>query len=395
MIYLSTGVLDTAFDSQVYQLLRHLIVTDVSVHHFSLEPFAHWNKNERVEKTRDVSGQIPCQPIRMFPFWGNLSLRADARLLRVALSKLGEHAFGVIHTRGYINGYRALMAIDKQRDKFRLITDYRGTLTDEITHYQASGVRKFVDRYRFGHIEDIERRMLIDSDVVSCVSHSFIGWLERKYEMTVKRSVVIPSIVNTYNFQFDADIREQTRMQLNLNDKLICVYLGGLAPWQNPVETAQLFMRIKAKCEDAHLLFVTSDPGRAEMILDNLVPKRFRTVLRVPHDQVPDYLCAADIAFLLRDNSPTNLVASPIKFSEYLCCGLPVIVTSGIGDTELYLDEFDAGVVLPDLLATPADIMSVVKDNNDRQLLAHRAAQRFGLDGNIARLMADVYKMKS
>jgi len=39
-------------------------------------------------------------------------------------------------------------------------------------------------------------------------------------------------------------------------------------------------------------------------------------------------------------------VASPIKFGEYLCCGLPVIMTPGIGDTEEIIEKHRIGRLL-------------------------------------------------
>ena len=45
----------------------------------------------------------------------------------------------------------------------------------------------------------------------------------------------------------------------------------------------------------------------------------------VPFTEVPKYLNAADVAFLIRDNHEMNAVASPTKLAEYLSCGLPVI----------------------------------------------------------------------
>ena len=39
----------------------------------------------------------------------------------------------------------------------------------------------------------------------------------------------------------------------------------------------------------------------------------------VDYYEIPNYLNAADIAVIWRENSIVNKVASPVKFSEYIC----------------------------------------------------------------------------
>lgn len=56
------------------------------------------------------------------------------------------------------------------------------------------------------------------------------------------------------------------------------------------------------------------------------------TLRSAPHEQVASFLMAADVALLLRENTLTNRVASPVKFAEYLRCGVPVIMTHYVGD---------------------------------------------------------------
>jgi len=48
----------------------------------------------------------------------------------------------------------------------------------------------------------------------------------------------------------------------------------------------------------------------------------------VPYEEVTKYLNAVDFAVVWRDNNIVNKVASPVKFSEYVCTGLPVIANN-------------------------------------------------------------------
>ncbi len=58
---------------------------------------------------------------------------------------------------------------------------------------------------------------------------------------------------------------------------------------------------------------------------------------------MPVYLNASDIGIIWRDKSVVNEVASPIKFSEYVCCGLPVIANKTVDSIKEYISRFASG----------------------------------------------------
>jgi len=68
--------------------------------------------------------------------------------------------------------------------------------------------------------------------------------------------------------------------------------------------------------------------------------------LFVPYEEVPKYLNAVDVAVVWRDNDIVNQVASPVKFSEYICSGLPVIANDGVSLIKNYIQETGFGVVI-------------------------------------------------
>ena len=76
-------------------------------------------------------------------------------------------------------------------------------------------------------------------------------------------------------------------------------------------------------------------------------------VKRVPYTEVGRYLSAADIGLLFRDQSWTNRVAAPTKFSEHAYSGLPICITGGIGDTEEYVRTIGSGVIIDSAKKVP------------------------------------------
>lgn len=68
---------------------------------------------------------------------------------------------------------------------------------------------------------------------------------------------------------------------------------------------------------------------------------------RVANEKIPELLNAADFGMLLMEEGVQNKVRAPIKFSEYMCCGLPVITTDAAGDAKAEMERLEVGVVLP------------------------------------------------
>ncbi len=62
--------------------------------------------------------------------------------------------------------------------------------------------------------------------------------------------------------------------------------------------------------------------------------------------EVRDVLRECDHGLLVREPTVTNSVASPTKFAEYLCCGLPVIISDHLGDFTALVESERLGIVV-------------------------------------------------
>ena len=102
---------------------------------------------------------------------------------------------------------------------------------------------------------------------------------------------------------------------------------------------------------------LSGDPSLKFLLLTNDMPVPDRSVdsalqppglvrRSVDRGEVPRYLSASDIGFLLRDRHPLNWVASPVKLAEYLASGLSVVTTEGLGDTSELVERSGVGTVV-------------------------------------------------
>ncbi len=114
----------------------------------------------------------------------------------------------------------------------------------------------------------------------------------------------------------------------------------------------------------------------------------------VDYKEVPSYLSAADIAFIWRDKSIVNKVASPVKVSEYLGCGLPIIHNGTVDIiNNITNNEEDALCVekLEDLsLIEIKNVISKAK----RSKISKKGISLFGID-NLAKSYSSIYLEKN
>jgi glycosyltransferase involved in cell wall biosynthesis len=70
------------------------------------------------------------------------------------------------------------------------------------------------------------------------------------------------------------------------------------------------------------------------------------THMTVSRYDIPKYLAASDIGFMLRDDRNLNRVASPVKFPEYLSAGLAVVSSPNVGDVSELISNNRVGLLI-------------------------------------------------
>ena len=130
-------------------------------------------------------------------------------------------------------------------------------------------------------------------------------------------------------------------------DKFVLAYVGSIGSCYLLPEMFDFFLSLKKKVANAHFLFLThSNPS---LVFDTAIEKGLDdsslTVIPSEYDKIPEWLsiCDASIYFI---NSYMKLGSCPIKFAEYLSCGLPVVLNPGIGDSDTIVNTNNIGVVV-------------------------------------------------
>ena len=90
-------------------------------------------------------------------------------------------------------------------------------------------------------------------------------------------------------------------------------------------------------------MLLTTEIG-TDMPIFKMFPQRVKFLWLSTHE-VGAYLSACDYGWLVRENTDTNRVASPVKFAEYLAAGLEVIISNELGDYSNYVLVNKAGFI--------------------------------------------------
>lgn len=179
---------------------------------------------------------------------------------------------------------------------------------------------------------------------------------------------------------------------LNGDEGIHFIYAGSLGPQYMFAEMMAIFKAVLSIRPTSTFIILTGNETYAknELTLYSEEVKNQVVTKRVPPNEVPIYLQKSDIGFALRKPTFSMQAVAPIKLSEYLLCGLPVIANPGIGDTESILKNQDAA-----FLATEFQEKNLIeilnwclasKNNASRKLKARALGlQHFSLDITVER----------
>lgn len=198
---------------------------------------------------------------------------------------------------------------------------------------------------------------------------------------------VIPCCVDTEKFKFDAQARYERRRELNLNDETLFIYVGKYGSWYLVDETIDFFKRARSENQSAKLLILTQDAPEIfrEVFRKKGVKENAYFILSAAHTEVAEWLSAADVGLALIKPLPSKRGSSPVKTSEYLASGLPIISNAGIGDLDAIIERENVGACLRGFEKTDFDqalqtISTLLKEKNLRERCGKTAREYFDLE---------------
>jgi len=213
----------------------------------------------------------------------------------------------------------------------------------------------------------LERRTLRSAHHVITVTHAQSLLLQRlgvaAADITVSHNAIDPR-------SFDVALHAQAPVRSKLGLSGVVVgFVGTMNRWQGIPQFAGVVAGVIARCPETTFLFVGD--GEFRQALEDGCRARGlvgRVVFcgRQPHDEIPKYVAAMDIAVLLNSNT----YGSPMKIFEYWGMGKAVVAPNVPPVVEVLRDHDTGLLIEPGNAAQLADrIVDLVRDPQLRQRL--------------------------
>jgi glycosyltransferase involved in cell wall biosynthesis len=236
------------------------------------------------------------------------------------------------------NTYRFVRIISRHRHRtgipIQLFIDAHGAL-HEITDYASGGWSAI--RSRLSFVKSLLRLnwATIWVDGALCVTNELKQYYRRYAPLTRRADFRFIRINCGVKDSIDAaqllSWRKEIRNELGITNRhRVFVFCGIQRPWHCFEEVVMWFSWLDARYPDLFFAFYTNlDVDDAED-LSRRFPRGNCVVKFLAQDELIPYLAACDVGVILRYGNWTNYVAFPNKFSEYLCAGLIIALSSSL-----------------------------------------------------------------
>lgn len=347
LLFIADGSLENPIlHSQGLPLLRRLSVDKIIGHIISFED-AKKAVNEEIAFDLDQHGihWLPIKSLDSASRWQRFQFVFSGLIM--ALKLCYREQIEVVHCRSYRPA--VIGSFIKLFLKRGFVFDMRGFLIDEqimLGRWMPEGLV-----YRLSRL--FERWCILSADIVIANTVGFQEMvINQPYfprETSSQKVVIIPNCVDINRFSVNPAIRASVREEMKWNNRTVIIFVGEAREWEAFDYIISFFLFVKTIHPDAYLAFICYGDLRKlkQIIAQSNISVDDYCLKTVSPKQVPDILSAADVGILFRRQNPfIRTVSSPIKFAEYLACGLPVVVSQGVGDTEQVILDHNVGVVI-------------------------------------------------
>lgn len=252
---------------------------------------------------------------------------------------------------------------DKHFNLIKYLKKYRKIFF--VYEHRGVGAEEYINNLGYENIEEVNDKLIRKkyqniitvyknnfdiADSIVNVSEQMRKYVLEKFGQKYSAKLeVIPGNADENSFYFSQSVRSATRAKLGLTDnQIVLLYSGSLKQnWH----MREFIFKVVAYTQkiNTNIFFVCITPDTllaTELIKTNRIDSKNYSLLFVSNSEINQYLNAADIGVVFRENIATNKYSSPTKIAEYLLAGLPVILSHNIGDYSNYVKTHNLGVVV-------------------------------------------------
>lgn len=272
---------------------------------------------------------------------------------------------GVVCSGFYSKKFNDFIMSQKKKHSLIYIIDIHATIREIYEYcipdlFHIVGTRYLYIKKKYNFIDTLKK-----ADYAFVVSDEEITEVKRYYpKSTIKFVKIRCGCYLQMNLpQYFAD-RSAARRKFGFeDDTLAFVYSGSKDRWQKYEETVSLFEKIQKtghKCKFALYMNLTDSEVKE---LEKKLGSKNVIVRWVNPEQMKKELTAFDCGVILRDNTWTNRVAFPNKFSDYIAGGLNMVLSSALVDPFKLAQEYEIPLFDPDDIENSIQILHETRTN--------------------------------
>lgn len=252
----------------------------------------------------------------------------------------------ILHGRVHVPTLMGALGRKLSRRKPKLLFDIRGFFPEEYTEAGIWPENGAI--YRAA--KRVEKWLMNEADGFVVLTHKAREVLFGEPGTEHRPVEVIPCCVDLEKrFAVDRDaLRSNVRSKLGLGDRFVVVHAGALGGLYLNEQIADFLAAARELEPSTFAIFLTQTDPR--LIVPLLRSRGYTNadffVGTVAPDEVPAYLCAADVGLSFVRAGYATQSRSPTKIPEYLACGLPLIANSGVGDVDDLINERGVGIIV-------------------------------------------------
>ncbi|HHL53445.1 MAG TPA: hypothetical protein ENJ39_08720 [Flammeovirgaceae bacterium] len=224
-------------------------------------------------------------------------------------------------------------------------------------YMRALGIWKKYDP-RYLYLNYWEKKLKKQADWLFPVSHAYRQTL-LKEGIPDEKLFTVPCTVNLEKFKPDKEKGLAVRQKLDFSaEDTVGIYVGKFGDIYFDEEAFDWLAAVNKIIPQLKLIILTSQekPRITAGLQRAGLAKNDYFIACVAHQEVPDYLNAADFAFSFIKPHPYSHAYSPIKHGEYWACGLSIVLPDHIGDDSAIIKKSGAGVVVKNLTKPETDL---------------------------------------
>ena len=315
------------------------------------------------------------------------------RMKKLAFSLHKKHSFVLSHCRSYL---AALVGLEMKRIQgVKFLFDMRGFWADERVDGKIWLLSNPIFRTVYNYFKRKEKQFFLESDHVISLTHNgkneICSW--SGFEGFTEKIEVIPCCADLSKFdpkQIHDSQKQELSSKLKIADnQFVLGYVGSIGTWYMLDEMLLAFSALLTKKPDALFLIVSGD--HPDFIMEqadkNGVSRSSIRIQSATHKDVSAYISLFNVSVFFIRPTYSKKASSPTKQGELMSMGIPIICNAGVGDTDMVIKKYEAGIVLDELTSVVFSEINWDQIPFNKTLAQHGAQEFYGLETGVQRYL--------